>query len=989
MRFGILGPLEVQVGETSVDVRRGIPRTLLIALIVRVGETVSTNALLELLWGDEQPQNPANALQIQVSYLRKTLNAASDVGDQPIVTRVGGYALEVAPEQIDARRFDRLVREAATLAAGRTETDFEAALELLDSALALWRGEALADVAGEAFVMGEITRLEETRSAAMESRNDVLLVLGRHRELIGELGRLINLHPLRERLHEQLMLALYRSGRQADALRAFEHARRTLLDQLGLDPGPALQTLERAILTHDPSLEWRPPPPAAEPSRARASMSHVSVPTGRLPAPITPLIGRDAEVARARALLGRNRIITLTGPAGAGKSRLGLAVADEAADASRVWYVDLASTSDDDRVAATVAAGVGVPSAPDEDTATAVANGLALEQGLLVLDTCEHVLAGVAETASRVLRLCPGMRVLATSRRALGITGEIAWPVPPLALPPPRATSAQDVAPFAAVTLFVERATAVRADFALTDHNAADVAAICMALDGLPLAIELAAARADVLTAGAIRARLEHRFELLVEGGRDAVARQQTLRAALDWSFELLETDQRRFFARLGVFAGSFDLDSAVIVAGHGFADPLSLLSALVRNSMVTVVGDDRYRLLDTLRAYAGEMLDDEHDTRWRHAHFYSDFAESAEQQIVGPDQSAWLARLRADVPNLRAAVAWSFANGAQELAARLAGALGWFWTLEGMLDEAIEYLQRAAADTSVPRLVRSKALWGLALLAGSLGQLDRARAAGADSASLARESDDVSGLARGLNALAVAEWALGNLAAAAEAHDEAIARLKPTDDLWALGVCMALRARTALDAGDPEGEKMARAALPVARASGDRHVIGIALEQVAQLELAAGHLDAAIDAATECLRMHEAVGYTEGTIAAMHVLALSQAARGDTKAARSLHLQALSLATRIGHAAALCEALEALATLAAAEHDYCGSIRLLEIAQHERATRDLPLRAPDRARVHDLWFAAEQALGPDTVAHVKTTAIQTPTEAVLAELLT
>jgi predicted ATPase/DNA-binding SARP family transcriptional activator len=812
---------------------------------------------MELLWGDDQPRNPANALQIQVSYLRRMLGGAGEEGSQRILTRAGGYAIELGPDELDAHQFDRLVRQAAARRSGGSVTDLEGAVELLYAALGLWRGDALEDVAGEPFVIGEITRLEESRWAAVEARNDVLLALGRHREVVAELGQLVNRLPLRERFHEQLMLALYRSGRQADALRAYAHARSVLVEELGLEPGPGLQALQQAVLAQDVSLDWSPPA-ASAPAEPSPSMP-AAVTGGILPASVTSLIGREAELASARQLLGRTRMLTLTGPAGAGKSRLALELARLEADRTSVWFVDLASVTSADRVAATVAAVLGVPSAPDEETATALASALAIERGILLLDTCERVLAGVADVASRVLRRCPGMRVLATSRRPLGITGEIAWPVPPLALPPPGASSRAEIVSFPAVALFCERAEAVRPAFVLADGNAADVAAICLALDGLPLALELAAARADVLTPAAILGRLQNRFDLLVEGGRDAAARQQTLRAALDWSFELLEPDQRRFFLRLGVFAGSFGLDAAVTVAGEGFRDPLSLLSALVRHSMVAVAGDDRYRLLDSLRAYAVELVDEDAPaTRHRHARYYTELAEAGEQKIVGPDQVAWLADLRADVPNFRAAVEWSFANGHQELAVRLAGALGWFWTLEGMLDEAIDYLEQAVAHTEVPPLIRSKALWGDGLLAASLGRLDRARQAGAESAALARIADDPVGCARGLNTLAVAEWAMGNLEAAARTHDEAISLLQSTGDLWGLGVCLALRARTAIDAGDPDGERLARAALPVARASGDRHVVGIALEQLAQLDLAAGRTDSAKEAATECLAMHQ-----------------------------------------------------------------------------------------------------------------------------------
>ena len=343
-----------------------------------------------------------------------------------------------------------------------------------------------------------------------------------------------------------------------------------------------------------------------------------------------------------------------------------------------------------------------------------------------MLDTCEHVVGAVAALVGRILRLARDIRVLATSRRPLGITGEIAWPVPPLALAPPSAASLDDAAGYPAIELFVERAAAVRPDFELTDANAADIAAICLALDGLPLAIELAAARADVLAPQAIRARLMNRFELLVDGSSDVSARQQTLRAAIDWSAELLDEDQRSFFARLGVAAGNFDLDAAAAITQTGIDRALADLTSLVRQSMVAVVGDDRYRLLDTLRAYALERLDDldADATRDRHADYHVNLAERAERGIQGPDQLDWLDRLRACVPDHRAALEWLVSTGDGFRAARLAGALGWFWTLDGMLAEACRRLDQVLAFDDLPAAVRGKAVWSRALLAASLGEL-------------------------------------------------------------------------------------------------------------------------------------------------------------------------------------------------------------------------------------------------------------------------
>lgn len=925
---------------------------MLIALVLRANETVSADSLVDLLWGDALPRDPANALQIQVSYARKMLSSGEPSGGELIETRPGGYALVVRPEQIDANQFGDLVREAEARAAGGASRDLQDALDCLDRALALWRGDPLADVAGEAFAMGETARLGEARWAAIEARTDVLLELGRHRELIGELSQLVDRSPLRERFHEQLMLALYRCGRQADAIRAYDVARDLLLDELGLDPGPGLQQLLHGVLEQRPDLDWVSPSGEDLPLR-RASPAPATV----LTVPVTGLVGRAGEVERIQHVLDLNRVVTLTGPGGAGKSRLALEVAhDKAAAGEHVWFIDLGVVADPDRVAANVATALGVPTSPDENSCAAVAQALTRERGLVVLDTCEHVLTGAAAVAVEILRVCPGVRILATSRRPLGIIGEVAWPVPPLALPPPGEHDASEVASFPAVELFVARAHAVRPDFEVTDESAADIAAICLTLDGLPLAIELAAARADVLAPAAIKTRLERRFDLLIDGGREATARQQTLRSALDWSFDLLEEDQRRFFARLGVFVGSFDFDAAAAVAGAGLGDPLSLLSALVRSSMVMVQGQDRYRLLDTLHAYAADLLDEADDgTRAAHARYYTALAEEAEAEIVAADQVRWLARVREDVPNFRTAVEWSFANDSRELAARLSGALSWFWILEGTLAEAVAYLERAATVTTLPPIVRTKVLSGVALMNASLGRLDTARAAAVDSVALGPQTGSPSAHAFALNALAVVNWALDDLDGSAAAHDEAIAILDGTDNPWEHGVCLALRARTAIETGDPNGPQMAEAALGAARVSGDRHVIGLALLQIAQLRLDTGDLDAATDAATECLRMQEEIAYTEGTVAALHLLARCNEGSGDRTHARELNLRALALADRIGHVAAVCEALEALAALAAAEGNIRDVLRLIEAADLERSLHDLPARASDRASLLEL----------------------------------
>ncbi|MDP1794294.1 MAG: BTAD domain-containing putative transcriptional regulator [Acidimicrobiales bacterium] len=965
MEFGVLGPLEVRTGSgvdaRSIEIRRGLPRTLLTMLVLHAGETVSASRLADALWDDDPPRNPANALQIQISYLRKQLTAEGSL--QPIITRPGGYSLNIEREQIDAYRFEQVVR--ATSRSTRTSRDeILIALGELDDALTLWRGDALADVTGEPFAMGEAARLQDLRLVALELRHELMLTLGRHHELVGELTAMVGEHPLRERLHEQLLVALYRSGRQSDALRAYDHTRTHLLEELGIDPGPRLQELQRQILAQDPSLSWTPSPddmPATVSVKSESSGPDrtASRPTATIPIAVTALVGRDIELARIRKLLDRSRIVTLTGPAGTGKSRLALEVASARALEADVWFVDLAAVADPDVVAATVAAALAVPVAPGEDAVTSVASSLACRNGLLVLDTCEHVVGAASLLAGRILRQARDVRILTTSRRPLGITGEIAWPVPPLALAPPDSRSADAVAGYPAAELFVERASSVRPDFELTDANAADIAAICLALDGLPLAIELAAARADVLTPQAIRARLMNRFELLVDGSSDVSPRQQTLRAAIDWSVGLLDERQRVFFARLGVIAATFDLEAACAITASEPAETLSLLTALVRHSMVAVVGDDHYRLLDTLRAYALETLEtletlDADDARDRHADYHVGLAERAERGIQGAEQLLWLDRLRTDVPDHRAALEWLVGTGDGMRAARLAGALGWFWTLDGMLAEACSRLEQVLAFQDLAPAVRGKATWSLALLSASLGGLEQAQALAAESIELGRLSGDLVVTGCGLNARAVAEWALGDFDASNRTRDDAIAAFTAADHEWGLALCRVLQARTAIDQGDPQATTRAEDGLEAARATGDLHLVGLGLEQVTRLALRAGEIETANARALESVTVQERVGYTEGVIAALHLLGRATLAAGDAEAAATHHRRALRLALTIGHAAAMCEALEDLAH-ASAIVDPDDARSLLHLAEHHRSDRSLPRRPDDDTRANAL----------------------------------
>ncbi len=949
MEFGVLGPLQVRSGDVFVDIRRGLPRTILTYLLLRAGETARSETLADVLWGDQQPVNPSNALQTQISYLRRQL--AAHTASQPIVTRPGGYALIVDRDSVDAHRFDRVVHAAAAdLAAG--DHDPASILEMLDTALSWWRGAALDDVAGEAFAIGEAARLEELRLTAIELRYDAALALGRHHEAASDLAALVSEHPLREKIHAQLMLALYRSGRQADALRAFAAARDTLVDELGIEPGPELRELERRILDHDPTLL----PAAPELPRPNAAIPAVEIVSGHLPAAVTTLIGRDVELERVARLLGRGRAVTLTGPAGAGKSRLAIEAARAISATCDVWYVDLGDVDDPTQVATEVASALGVPTVPTDDPIRTVSGALMRRSGVLVLDTCEHVVAAVAALVGRVLRDAPDVRVLATSRRPLNVTGELAWPVPPLALASPDA-DLEELRTYPSIELFVERAEAVQPDFELTDDNAADVSAICMALDGLPLAIELAAARVDVLAPRLIRERLSRRFDLLVDGGRDTSARQQTLRSAIDWSIELLDDDQRDCFARLGALSGTFDLDAAASVTGVGDADELlDVMTSLVRHSMVARADGERFRLLDTLRAYALDMLDqlDADATRDRHAQHFVQLAEHAELGIRGPAQREWLERLRADVPNHRAALEWMIAAGDGAGAARVAGALGWFWILDGMLADACTHLEAVLEFTDLPPREHAKVAWSLALLVASQGDLRRAEQLADEAIRSGQSSDDVARVGYGLHARAVALWALGDLDAAIATWADAISLFDESEDEWGAALCRVLRSRTALDQGAPNAGDMITDGLAAARSTGDGHLIGIALEQLARIELRRPDPDAAIRHADDAIELQNDIGYVEGVLGARHIRGIALLARGDADASLTEHLTALRAASAIGHQAAVCEAIEGVAAALCTQGHTERALHLTRVTTTARRQFDLPRRRDDERWLTD-----------------------------------
>ena len=705
MRVLLLGGLEVQDDDGN-DVAVAGPklRALLALLALQPGRVVPTDQIVDALWGEDPPTEVRNGLQGLASKLRRTLGSTDLV-----IMRGGGYVLELTVDGVDIFRHEQLVASArAATATG--DLDYAAA-QLLE-AEAMWRGDPLADFAYDDFAAGAITRLTELRLSLVEERLDIELRLGRHQEAVAQLEEFVATHPLRERLRGLLMIALYRNGCQADALRVFQDGRHLLGEELGLEPGRELRELETAILNQDHSLDA--PAIASRHANPRP-------PTSTIPAALTPLVGRDAELADLLERSAEARLITLVGPGGVGKTRLAIEVARLRAAKLRFGgcLVELAPVGDPAGVRSALATALTLPD-PNR-----LAEGIGDREMLVVFHNCEHVITVAAELAEELLRRCPALRLIATSREALRVGGETVWTVPPLATDD-------------AVRLFVDRAHAAGAPVELSDEHRATVTEICARLDGLPLAIELAAARTRAFPLAQIRARLDDRFRLLTGGSRTALPRQQTLRAVVDWSYELLFDNEQRVFERLAVFPGGCDLATAEgVCAGEDIdaADVADHLHALVDKSLIVAVTkaeDLRYTQLQTLAHYGIERLTERGDAariRDAMANHYAALCAQSAAAYIGDGQRAWLTAIDREHDNLRAALEWAVANDDAATALTIAGGTSWPHWLAGMAIEGKRWLDLAfmcEGASEVDEQTRALALTGRGLLDFLAGDTER-----------------------------------------------------------------------------------------------------------------------------------------------------------------------------------------------------------------------------------------------------------------------
>ncbi|WP_433787043.1 BTAD domain-containing putative transcriptional regulator [Actinomycetospora sp. CA-101289] len=661
MEFRVLGALEIVTEGHVLPLGGPKPRLLLAVLLARRGQVVSTDRLVDVLWADDAPATAVPTLQTHLSRLRRLLETGPD--GPGLENRPPGYRLAVPASAVDADRFEAGVDDAR----GLLSRDPPAARRAVDAALAEWSGSAFAEFADLDVVRAEAGRLEELRLVAHELAVDARLACGGHREVVGELEGLVDEHPLRERLWSQLMLALYRSGRPAEALRRAQQLRRLLREELGLGPTAEVRALENDILTEDPGLD-RPPPPVRASAGARVDLD--------------ALVGRTEDIDVVRAQLARSRLVTLTGPGGVGKTRLAHELVPELAPQAPdgVRWIELAAVRWPEAAIAALANELDLQRRPERSLEDSIVEALRHRGLVLLLDNCEHVLEAVAPLVSRILRWCPDVRILATSREPLGLPGEATYALAPLAVPASAAAPIGEVRSSPAVALFAARATAARHDFALDARSSAATAEICIRLDGLPLALELAAARVRSMTVAEIVERLDERFRLLA-GRHTPHTRRRDLLDVVDWSHGLLDPAEQALFARLSVFAGGFTLRRAEDVCserGLHRADVAALLSALVDKSMVVareVEDETRFRLLQTLRAFARTQLDARPEAeaiRLAHARASLDAARAAHGELGGPRERRWIQAIDREMDDLREAFATSLALGELDVALEL-----------------------------------------------------------------------------------------------------------------------------------------------------------------------------------------------------------------------------------------------------------------------------------------------------------------------------
>ncbi|AGZ40109.1 BTAD domain-containing putative transcriptional regulator [Actinoplanes friuliensis] len=878
MDIAVLGPVELRSGSgTAVPVAGARLRTLLVLLALDAGRAVSTGRLADGVWGDDQPAAAGNALQALISRLRRAAPGLA------IAATPAGYRLDLDRDRVDAHRFARLVSE------GRC-----------DEALALWRGPTeFPDVA-----RADAVRLDELRLAAWQDSAEARLRAGGGAELVAELEAVVAEHPLHEPLAGLLMRALVTAGHPGRALTVFERLRAGLADTLGADPSPELAALHVETLR-------------GQQRRAR----------GNLPAGVSSFVGREDDLRTVRKLIAEHRLVTLTGPGGSGKTRLSVEAGQSLTTVrpDGVWRVELAPVSDPAEVPQAILTALRLrsqipmirpgrsPLSESVDPLARLTEALAGKDLLLILDNCEHLIDAAATVADALLRAAPGLRLLATSREPLGIPGEQLWPVEPLALPPTETQAAS----FPAVRLLLDRAVAARPDFTLDARTTGPVVRICRALDGMPLAIELAAARLRTLPVEVLADRLADRFRLLTNGSRTALPRHQTLRAVVDWSWDLLDDNERALWRRFSIFHGGAEVTAVEQVCG---AD-VDLLGALVDKSLLVLTGD-RYRMLETIREYGRNRLAEAGETermRLAHARYLLELATAAEPELRRSDQLTWLRRLGAEHDNLHAAVRAAIDAGDARTATALTARLGWYWWLRGHRAEGCALARDVLALTGETdpedralayTYAAMNGLEGAAPIDEVVGWFGAAERQGAGPGA----AHPVLRLLRPLSAIFQAGGQVREI--------ELVEPLFDDPDPWLRAISKMLVAQLRLNFG--QSPDLARAELREAldgfRATGERWGIGFSLSSLGDMAAARGDFEEAVGWQREAITLVREVGIREDLPQLEMKLAQQLWLAGHDTEARRMLEQARESAEDVGLSEVMASVEYGYATLAREE---------------------------------------------------------------------
>lgn len=988
VRIGLLGPLRVSVEGEPVAVGRPQARLLLARLALSAGTQVTFDELTDALWPGEPPATARKSLQKYVSELRKLLGADS------VTTEADGYSLTIDHDSLDIVRFERSLDQARA-ACGRGQV--EEGLRLYDGAEALWRGTPMSEFADIAAIADEVRRLEELHLTAFEERMEAALAVGEDHELVSVLEDFVRKHPLRERSWGALMTALYRAGRQSDALAAYRVLRQILRDELGIEPAPEIGKLEERILIHDPSLA---------PTHQRL--------IGNLPAGYTSFVGRGKAIADLTRILGDARLATLVGPGGSGKTRLatelGRGVGVRYPDG--VWFVDLAAAGDASQVLSAVSAALRVSAESGSSSEETLRSYLSTKRLLLILDNCEHVVLAVAALSNMVLNATRSVCILATSRESLGLTGEVVYRVDPLEVPHETTRDPDELSRVDSIRLFIERAAAADPDFRFSAEAAPVVAEICRRLEGLPLAVELAARQLHVIGLAELTRGLLDCLDLLAAPGAP-VARHRTMQAAIEWSYLLLDEDQRRVFEVASVFPGTFTAEAVAHVSEIVHAEPVSavpILTSLVSRSMVVrEVHDDetRYRLLEPNRAYAAERIAaaGSQDALHRaHALWVLDLLLE-HPQILGPDERQTLRRLTAERHHLPLAFDWAIEHE-PELALQMLVAAREFIGIEEFRVVWGDHLIRAVeAGRDAPRELLAAALAnGAHALSDSFADFATARNWAQEALTLATEVGDRRLAAIAEAALSIALRSMGALdeartrserardifdaegdavwsarcrnwvsqiALATGDHETAVAELRTAIDRWAdvgsdWGSAKAwwILAATLASKGDYAGAEAA-AATSVKHLEGfDEQSVAVHVRAVrADAARLTGKYEEARSMYIDCLRVFEEIGDRRCVASSLKNLGLVAWHLGRYEDAAGSLIAAFERRRALRDDAGIPETLEGLAFVAehAADHDL--AVALLGVVSRLRAITGAMQPEPERLEIEALIARLKTAM--------------------------